>query len=181
MDNERLWEGLAKGIIKVVSTDHCPFFFNGKKAINYEGQQIAIPGKELGKEQFSLIPNGLPGLGDRMPVLWTKGVKTGRISMNQFVALTCTNPAKIFGLYPQKGAIIPGSDADLAIWDPDIKIDYGVKTAQHRTDYNLYEGWQLEGFPQKVFLRGELIVDGPHWYGKPGKGRYLKRSSPTFM
>lgn len=181
MDNERLWEGLAKGIVQVVSTDHCPFFYNGDQPINYEGKPLKIPGKELGKDNFTLIPNGLPGLGDRMPVLWTQGVKTGRISANRFVALNCTNPAKIFGLYPQKGAIIPGADADLAIWDPGIKVNYGVGVAQHRTDYNLYEGWQLEGFPEKVFLRGEMIVDKRQWYGRPGNGRYIKRSSPTFI
>ena len=180
-DNSRLWEGIANGTIQVMSTDHCPFFFDGSKPIIYEGKPVAIPGKELGKGNFTRIPNGLPGVGDRMPIMWSYGVNTGKISLNQFVALHCTNPAKIFGLYPQKGALLPGADADIVIWDPAKEVDYGVKVAQHRTDYNLFEGWKLKGFPEKVFLRGELIVDGQRWAGKPGNGRYLKRGSPVFF
>ena len=175
-DNEGLWEALADGIIDVVSTDHCPFLFDGTKPILYEGKPYQQPGKELGKDDFSKIPCGLPGVGDRMPVLWTKGVNEGRISPTRFVQLTCTNPAKIFGIYPQKGALLPGSDADLAIWDPNKIVSYGVKIAKHRTDYNLYEGTELKGFPEKVFLRGSLIVDGDNWLGKRGGGHFLKRS-----
>ena len=175
VDNNRLWEGLSQGIIQVSSTDHCPFFYDGTTPIDYEGKPIAIPGKELGKGDFTKIPNGLPGVGDRMPVLWTEGVGSGRITPNQFVALHCTNPARIFGLYPQKGTLAPGSDADIAIWDPNLEIDYGVNIAQHRTDYNLYEGWQLKGFPIMVFLRGQKIVDGKQWLGKAGMGQYLHR------
>ncbi|MEJ2447808.1 MAG: amidohydrolase family protein, partial [Anaerolineales bacterium] len=89
-------------------------------------------------------------------------------------ALTA-NPARIFGLYPQKGALIPGADADIAIWDPDKELDYGVAIAKHRTDYNLYEGWKLQGFPEKVFLRGQCIVDGEQWLGKRGQGQFLAR------
>ncbi len=174
-DNTRLWEGLEDGIIQVVSTDHCPFFYDGTTPIEYEGERIAIPGKELGKGNFSKIPNGLPGVGDRMPILWTHGVGSGRLTPNQFVAMMCTNPAKIFGLYPRKGTLLPGSDADIAIWDPDQELTYGIDVVKHRTDYNLYEGWRLEGFPVTVFLRGQKIVDGEHWYGKPGMGHYLYR------
>ena len=174
-DNEGIWEGLEKGIIKVVSTDHCPFFYDGTQAINYEGNPIAIPGKELGKDDFTKIPNGLPGVGDRMPVLWTEGVGSGRLTPNQFVALHATNPARIFGLYPRKGTLAPGVDADIAIWDPNKELTYGVEVAQHRTDYNLYEGWQLKGFPVMVFLRGQKIVDHGNWYGKPGMGKFLHR------
>ncbi len=172
-DNLRLWEGLEDEIIQTMGTDHCPFFYDGATPIEYEGEQVAIPGKELGKDDFTKIPNGLPGVGDRMPILWTQGVGSGRLTPNQFVALHCTNPAKIFGLYPQKGTLIPGADADIAIWDPDKELRYGVNVAQHRTDYNLYEGWQLKGFPVMVFLRGQKIVDGEAWHGKPGMGRYL--------
>jgi dihydropyrimidinase len=110
-----------------------------------------------------------------MPILWTYGVRAGRISANQFVALTSTNPAKIFGLYPRKGALLPGSDADLVIWDAERRLKYGVAYAHHRTDYNLFEGWELVGFPEKVFLRGQLIVDGELWLGKPGMGQFLLR------
>jgi dihydropyrimidinase len=174
-DNERLWEGLEQGIIQTVSTDHCPFFYDGATPIEYEGEMIAIPGKELGKDDFTKIPNGLPGVGDRMPILWTEGVGTGRLTPNQFVALHATNPAKIFGLYPQKGALLPGADADIAIWDPQKELRYGAAVAQHRTDYNLYEGWGLKSFPVTVFLRGQKIVADGDWYGKPGMGKFLHR------
>ena len=174
-DNERLWEGLSQGILQTVGTDHCPFFFDGTRSILYEGREIAIPGKELGKDDFTKIPNGLPGIEDRLPVLWTTGVRTGKITPNQFVAYNSTNPAKIFGLYPRKGALLVGSDADMVIWDPDKKVIYGVAHAHQRTDYNLYEGWELTGMPEKVFLRGKLIVDGDGWMGKAGDGLFLKR------
>ena len=172
-DNARLWEGLADGTLQTIGTDHCPFFFDGTKAILYEGQSIAIPGKELGREDFTKIPNGLPGIGDRQAVIWTTGVGSGKLTTNQFVALTSTNPAKIFGLYPRKGALLPGSDADLVIWDPHKQVKYGVAHSAQRTDYNLYEGWELTGYPEKVFLRGELIVDGEMWLGKAGNGQFL--------
>jgi dihydropyrimidinase len=175
-DNARLWEGLEKRIIKVVATDHCPFFYDGSHPIMYEGKPVAIPGKELGKDDFTKIPNGLPGVGDRLAIMWTYAVNTGRITKNDFVALNCTNPAKIFGLYPRKGTILPGSDADIVIWDPEKTVTYGVDLAQHRTDYNLYEGWRLKGFPEKVFSRGNLIVDGKTWYGKKGNGKFIHRN-----
>ncbi|MBN1667958.1 MAG: dihydropyrimidinase [Anaerolineales bacterium] len=174
-DNARLWQGLAEEVIQVLGTDHCPFFYDGQSPIEYEGQLVAIPGKELGQDDFTKIPNGLPGVGDRMPVLWTEGVVKGRITENQFVALMSTNPARIFGLYPQKGALLPGSDADLVIWDPERVVDYGLAYSHQRTDYNLYEGRRLTGYPEKVFLRGHLIVDGERWFGKAGMGRFLKR------
>jgi dihydropyrimidinase len=174
-DNDRLWDGLTQGILQTIGTDHCPFFYDGTRPIVYEGNEIAIPGKELGRGDFTKIPNGLPGIEDRMPVLWTTGVLSGKITANQFVAYNCTNPAKIFGLYPRKGALLPGSDADLAIWDPEKVVTYGVTKAHQRTDYNLYEGWELTGMPEKVFLRGKLIVDGDQWLGQRGDGQFLKR------
>jgi dihydropyrimidinase len=174
-DHAALWEGVQDGSIQTFGTDHCPFFFDGTRPIEYEGEQIAIPGKELGAHDFTKIPNGLPGVGDRLPVLWTHGVGQGRITPNEFVALLSTNPAKIFGLYPRKGALAPGSDADIIIWDPQRTLTYGVKYAHHRTDYNLYEGWELTGYPEKVFLRGQLIVDGDQWLGKQGMGQFQKR------
>jgi dihydropyrimidinase len=180
-DNNRLWQGLAEGILQTIGTDHCPFYFDGTKPIEYEGQKIAIPGKELGKDDFTKIPNGLPGVGDRLPILWTYGVRAGKITPNQFVALTSTNPAKIFGLYPQKGALLPGSDADIVIWDPEKRLTYGTAWSHQRTDYNLYEGWELVGFPEKVFLRGRLLVDQGQWYGRPGMGEYLYRKSSAVV
>jgi len=180
-DNFGLWQGLTDGSINVVGTDHCPFYFNGAVPIQYEGELVAIPGKELGEYDFTKIPNGLPGVGDRMPVMWTQGVVTGRITPQQFVALMSTNPAKIFGLYPRKGALLPGSDADIVIWDPEKKIHYGIKYAHHRTDYNLYEGWELHGYPEKVLLRGNLIVDGEKWMGKAGMGKYIYRDPSALV
>lgn len=180
-DNARLWEGLADGMIQTIGTDHCAFFYDGTKPIDYEGEQIAIRGKELGVGDFTKIPNGLPGVGDRLPIIWTYGVRAGKMSPNQFVALNATNPAKIFGLYPRKGVLLPGSDADIVIWDPEKKVEYGVAVAQHRTDYNLYENWELVGFPEKVYLRGELIVDRQVWKGKRGGGQFLKRSEGQIL
>jgi len=175
-DNNRLWEGLRTGLIQSVGTDHCPFFFDGSKSINYEGVEISIPGKELGVDDFTKIPNGLPGIEDRLPILWTYGVRAGKITPNQFVALNCTNPAKIFGMYPQKGALLPGSDADVVIWDPEKRVKYGVSSTHMRTDYNLYEGWELIGMPIQVFLRGKLIVSNDQWFGQSGGGKFIQRS-----
>ncbi|HEY57204.1 MAG TPA: dihydropyrimidinase [Anaerolineae bacterium] len=174
-DNAALWEGLSQGLLDTVGTDHCPFFYDGTRPIVYEGEEIAIPGKELGRDDFTKIPNGLPGVGDRLPVLWTKGVVEGRLTPEQFVALTSTNAARIFGLYPRKGTLAPGADADIVVWDPDLKVTYGVAVAQHRTDYNLYEGWELTGFPVQVYLRGQLIVREGEWLGQRGQGRLLRR------
>jgi dihydropyrimidinase len=174
-DNLGLWQALGDGTIQVIGTDHCPFFYDGTQPILYEGQPIAIPGKELGRDDFTKIPNGLPGVGDRLPILWTYAVRSGKITPNQFVALTSTNPAKIFGLYPRKGHLAAGADADLVIWEPGKRLTYGLDHAHHRTDYNLYEGWELVGFPQKVYSRGKLIVDGEQWLGRSGSGKYLYR------
>jgi len=174
-DNDRLWEGVADGTIRTIGTDHCPFFYNGAKPIIYEGEPVAIPGKELGQDDFTRIPNGLPGVEDRLPVLWTTGVGSGKLTANQFVALTSTNPAKIFGLYPRKGALIPGADADIVIWDPGKKVKYGVAFSHQRTDYNLYEDLELTGMPEKVFLRGQCIVDGGIWKGRKAGGQFLNR------
>ena len=146
-----------------------------KRRPELEGKPVVIPGKELGRDDFTKIPNGLPGVEDRLPVLWTTGVVSGKLTVNQFVALTSTNPAKIFGLYPRKGALLPGSDADLVIWDPQKKVKYGVAHSHQRTDYNLYEGWELTGMPEKVFLRGRLIVDRERWLGRAGMGKFLSR------
>lgn len=176
-DQDRLWQGLSDGTIQTIGTDHCPFFYNGKKEILYEGEPVRIAGKELGAADFTKIPNGLPGVQDRLPVLWTQGVHNGRITANQFVALTSTNAAKIFGLYPRKGSLLPGADADLQIWDPKREVTYGLAYAHHRTDYNLYEGWKLVGYPESVYLRGTKIVDHDTWLGQPGMGKFLKRAA----
>jgi dihydropyrimidinase len=174
-DQARLWAGLSDGTLQTIGTDHCPFFFDGTRPIEYEGRQVRIPGKELGADDFTRIPNGLPGVQDRLPVLWTRAVGSGKLTPSQFVALTSTNPARIFGLYPRKGALVPGSDADLVIWDPAARVKYGTALSRQRTDYNLYEGWEFTGYPEKVFLRGRLIVDGQEWLGRSGGGAFLER------
>lgn len=174
-DQAGLWKGLGQDTVQVIGTDHCPFLYDGTTSLDYEDQRWTLAGKELGESDFTRIPNGVPGVGDRMPVLWSYGVGQGRITPEQFVALMSTNPARIFGLYPRKGALQVGSDADLVIWDPHKRLVYGHEIARHRTDYNLYEGWELVGRPEKVFLRGQLIVDGDRWLGRPGGGQYLRR------
>jgi len=180
-DNAGIWKAVIDGTMQVISTDHCPFFYDGTKPIEYEGQKIAIPGKELGEGDFTKIPNGLPAVGDRLLILWSFGVGSGKITANQFVEMTSTNPAKIFGLYPKKGTLLPGSDADITIWDPNKEIDYGVAYSKHRTDYNLFEGWKLKGIIEKVFLRGKLIVNGQEWLGNKGMGKYLHRGDITIL
>ena len=180
-DNAGIWQAVMDGTMQVISTDHCPFFYDGTKSIEYEGKNIAIPGKELGEEDFTKIPNGLPAVGDRLMILWSYGVGSGKITANQFVEMTSTNPAKIFGLYPKKGTLLPGSDADITIWNPNKEIDYGVAYSKHRTDYNLFEGWKLKGIIEKVFLRGKLIVNGQEWLGNKGMGKYLHRGDITIL
>lgn len=176
-DQAALWEAVRNGSLQHISTDHCPFLFDGTRPIMYEGRPFQIPGKELGAGDFSKIPNGLPVIEDRMPILWSYGVGQGRISLNQLVALGCTNPAKIFGLYPQKGTLAVGSDADVVIWDPHKQKTWGVDASHQRTDYNLFEGWEITGLPVKVFRRGELLVDGDRWLGQAGTGKWTPRAT----
>ncbi len=181
IDNAGIQELLGKDVLQVVATDHCPFFYDGTHPIMYEGNEVIIPGKELGKDDFTKIPNGLPGVGDRLLVLWNYGVRKKIITPQQFVALTCTNPAKIFGVYPQKGTLMPGADADIVIWSQDAPIAYGVQYAQHRTDYNLYEGWRMEDTIQSVYLRGKLIVQDGKWLGSRGQGKFLSCGDPAII
>jgi dihydropyrimidinase len=174
-DNDYLWQALADGHLQVVGTDHCPFLYDGHQPLAYEGELYQKPGKELGQGDFSRIPNGMHGIEDRLLLLWTYGVGQGRFSANRFVELTATNPAKIFGLYPRKGTIAAGSDADLVIWNPQATKKVSWRTHHMRLDHNVYEGLELVGLPEKVFVRGHLLVDGEAWYGEPGGGEYLYR------
>jgi dihydropyrimidinase len=176
-DNEYLWQALADGHLQAVSTDHCPFLYDGTSGMEFEGQPYRMPGKELGEGNFSKIPNGMHGLEERMLMLWTEGVGRGRISPNRFVELTSTNPAKIFGLYPRKGTIAAGSDADLVIWDAQAQKTLGWQGNHGRVDHNVYEGWQLTGLPQIVLVRGKLLVDGETWNGEAGGGSFLSRQA----
>ena len=168
-DAEILWQSLANHTLQVVSTDHCPFWLEG-------GVNGRIPGKELGKESFAKIPNGMPGIEDRMPVMWHHGVNGGRFNANRFVEITSTNPAKIFGLYPRKGTIAVGSDADIVFWDPQQARTISAKTHHMNTDYNVYEGMKVKGWPVRTLLRGKSIVIGDEWHGEQGSGQFLRRS-----
>jgi len=157
---EPLWRGLATGDLQVVATDHCPF--------NYVGQ------KDMGKDDFRKIPNGMPALETRMHLIH-EGVNQGRLSLTRFVDAMCTQPAKLFGLYPQKGALVPGADADIVIWDPKREVDLSAAALHMRVDYSPYEGKKVMGGPTKVYRRGQLIVDGDRFLGAAGEGRYLRR------
>ncbi len=164
-DREALWRALRSGDLQTVGTDHCPFFYQGQKT--------------LGKEDFSRIPNGAPGVENRMSLIYTGGVAEGRFSLNKFVEITSTAAAKIFGLFPKKGAIAVGSDADLVIFNPDRKETISVNnpvTHHMNVDYNPYEGLQVQGMAETVISRGKVIVREGKYVGRKGEGNYLKRN-----
>ncbi len=160
---EDIWRGLRTNDLQVVSTDHCPFCMKGQK--------------ELGRDNFTKIPNGMPGVETRLYLLWDGGVRTGRISPNRFVDIVSTAPAKIFGLYPHKGTIAPGADADLLVWDPDKEHVLSQKTLHMRVDYSPFEGRTVRGAATHVFSRGDLVVENGTFHGKPGRGRFIKRGT----
>jgi dihydropyrimidinase len=167
---QALWRGLRFDDLQIVATDHCPFCFNEKA-------HGILKSKQAGKDDFSKIPNGAPGVELRLPLLFDGGVNEGRININRFVQLTATAPAKMFGLFPQKGTIAVGSDADIVIFDPKQRHTLSADTHHSNVDYSLFEGREVQGKVRKVFLRGELIVDGDEWLGRAGMGRYCKRSA----
>jgi dihydropyrimidinase len=161
---EYLWRGLKLGYLQAVSTDHCPFPFNDKE------------GKLLGKDDFSKIPNGAPGIENRMSMVFDGGVVQGRFDVNRWVELTSTSPAKIFGLYPRKGTIAPGTDADIVVFDPEAEQTVSAKTHHMNVDYSCYEGRKIKGVSEIVLSRGEVIIEKNAFQGRPGRGRYVKRS-----
>ena len=167
---QALWRGLKFDDLQIVSTDHCPFCFN-EKAYGI------LKSKQFGKDDFSKIPNGAPGVEFRLPLLYDGGVNEGRINLNRFVQLMATAPAKMFGMFPRKGTIAVGSDADIVIFDPQQKHTLSANNHHSNVDYSLFEGREVTGKVQKVFLRGELIVDGDNWLGRAGMGQYLRRSA----
>lgn len=160
-DQEALWEGLADGTLSVVSTDHCPFNF-GKE-------------KQRGREDFTKIPNGVPAIEDRLVMLHQAGVNGGRITPMRFVELTADAPARLFGLYPRKGVLAVGSDADIVLWDAHARRTRSAGTHHMRVDYNLFEGMTVEGAPVGTWVRGTQIVDGERFTGRAGSGRFLHR------
>jgi dihydropyrimidinase len=160
---EDLWRGLRTHDLQVVSTDHCPFCMKGQK--------------ELGKDSFAKIPNGMPGIETRLYLLWDGGVRKGRISMNRFVEITSTAPAKIFGLYPRKGTLAIGADADILVWDGEKKHTLSQKTLHMKVDYSPFEGQEVTGMATHVFSRGKLVVENGKYVGKQGDGRFVKRAT----
>jgi dihydropyrimidinase len=159
----KLWEGLKHDHLQVVSTDHCPFCFKDQKI--------------LGKDDFTKIPNGGPGIENRLQLIYHHGVNEGKLSLNRFVELTSTTPARIFGMYPRKGEIAVGSDADLVIWDPEAAYTISAKSHHMKVDYSMFEGFQVRGNARMVISRGEVIVDGDKFLGTPGRGQFLKRAA----
>ncbi len=159
---EHLWKALKSDVLSAVSTDHCPF--------NWPEQ------KGLGRDDFSKIPNGGPGIENRLHMLHHFGVREGRITLNRFVELTSTNVAKLFGLYPRKGTIAPGADADIVVWDPEKPYTVSVDTNHSNVNYNLFEGTDVVGAPEVVLVRGQVIVEGDELVAQPGAGQFVKRA-----
>ncbi len=159
----KLWEGLRQDHLQVVSTDHCPFCFEEQKV--------------LGKDDFTKIPNGGPGIENRLQLIHHYGVNEGKISLNRFVELVSTTPARLFGMYPRKGEIAPGSDADIVIWDPEADHLISAHTHHMRVDYSMFEGFRVKGNARTVMSRGEVIVDNGKFLGKAGRGEYLRRAA----
>jgi dihydropyrimidinase len=157
---DSLWAGLASGSLSVVATDHCAF---------------TTAQKRTGIGDFTRIPNGTGGLEDRMPMLWTQGVRTGRITPNEFVAVTSTNVAKIFGMYPRKGAVAVGADADLVVWDPEKSKTITAATQQSAIDYNVFEGHTVTGLPRFTLTRGRVAVHDGEMRGEEGHGQFIAR------
>ncbi|MGD0037375.1 MAG: dihydropyrimidinase [Bacteroidota bacterium] len=160
-NQEKLWEGLENNSLQVVSTDHCPFNFRGDK--------------ELGRKDFTKIPNGAPGIENRLQLLYYFGVESGKISINQWVEIVSTTPAKLFGLYPKKGIIAIGSDADIVIWNPKTEHTISASTHHMNVDYSLYEGWLIRGLAELVISRGDIIIENGKWEGNSKRGKFCVR------
>ena len=163
-DQATLWAGINQGLVNVVATDHCPFKWEQKL---------------MGRDDFSKIPNGHPAIENRMELLFSEGVNKGRISLNKFVEVACTNPAKIFGMYPRKGTLAPGVDADIVLIDPKKKHTLSAKTHHMNVDYSAYEGWELTGKVEKVILRGQLAIDGGKCLLPKGYGQFIRRGKTS--
>ncbi|MFZ0739436.1 MAG: dihydropyrimidinase [Candidatus Acidiferrales bacterium] len=160
-NQDKLWKGLAQDTLQVVSTDHCPFCFKEQK--------------ELGKDDFTKIPNGGPGIENRISLVYSGGVNGGRFSLNRFVQLVATAPAKLFGLYPRKGTIAVGSDADIIVLDPNEEQVISAKTHHMRVDYSMFEGIRVKGIPKVVLSRGNVVVENGEFKGRAGAGQFLRR------
>jgi dihydropyrimidinase len=162
-NQEILWHAVRSDILSAISTDHCAFRWDGQKT--------------LGRDDFSKIPNGGPGLENRLHMIHEFGVRTGRFSLNRMVELLSTNPAKLFGLYPRKGTIAPGSDADIVVFDPEKRHLISAATQHSKVDYNLYEGTEVTGSPEIVLLRGNVLVENDQLVAEPGVGQFVERAA----
>ncbi|MCS3795698.1 dihydropyrimidinase [Niastella sp. OAS944] len=160
-DQETLWAGINQGLVQVVATDHCPFKWEQKL---------------MGKDDFSKIPNGHPAIENRMELLFSEGVHKGKISLNKYVEVACTNPAKIFGMFPRKGTLAPGSDADIVIFDPNEEHELSAATHHMNVDYSAYEGWPITGKVKTVVLRGKVAIDNEQCFIEKGYGKFIKRN-----
>jgi dihydropyrimidinase len=165
-NKEILWNGLRDGLVQTVATDHAPFDFRKQKT--------------MGKNDFTKIPNGIPSLEERINLLYTYGVKTGKIDLHTFVNVASTQVAKTFDLFPRKGTIQPGADADLVVFDPNYRGKISVKTQHMNLDYSAFEGWKLEGRPSHVTVRGQVAVRDGKFVGKHGHGKFLQRQPSHF-
>src|SRR4029078_2322146 len=161
VNQDSLWAGLASGSLQFVATDHCAFTSEQKR---------------MGVGDFTKIPNGTGGLEDRMPALWSKGVTTGRLTMNEFVAVTSTNIAKILNIYPRKGAIVAGADADIVVWDPKKKKTITAKAQASAIDYNVFEGFEVEGLPRYTLSRGDIVFADGKITAEDGRGKFIERA-----
>ncbi len=170
---EALWRGLATNDLQIVATDHCPFCFD-----EFDG---LFAQKRLGEGDFSKIPNGLPAVEDRMALIYHGAVAEERLNLNRWVEVCSTSPAKMFGLYPRKGTIAVGSDADIVIFDPRARRVISADTHHMRVDYSIYEGMEVEGKAEMVLSRGQVIIEGDAYHGKPGDGRYLRRDTSQYL
>jgi len=169
---ERLWQGLRTNDLQVVSTDHCPFCMGDHHTFGTQ--------KQLGRDDFSKIPNGMPGVENRMELLYSGGVEDGRISLNRFVEITATTPAKMFGMYPKKGTIAVGSDADIVILDPAGQHVISVDTHHMDVDYSAYEGWEMTGKVETVLSKGKVVIADDQYVGSPGDGEYISRGTSQY-
>jgi dihydropyrimidinase len=161
-NHDVLWGAVRTDALSAISTDHCAFLWDGQKT--------------LGRDDFSKIPNGGPGLEDRLRMIHHFGVREGRISLNRMVELLATNPAKLFGLYPRKGTLAVGSDADIVVFDPEKRVTISAATHHSKADYSLYEGTEVQGAPEVVLLRGHVLVENGTLVARPGIGRFVKRA-----
>jgi dihydropyrimidinase len=166
---EELWEGLARGWVQTVATDHCPFWTDDRRR--------GTAGRAGGFADFTEVPGGLPGIETRMTLVW-QGVRAGRISVADWVRLCAEAPARTFGLFPRKGCLRPGTDADVVVWDPERSQSLDARALHMRVDHSPYEGRVVRGWPSLVLSRGRVVARDGRFCGEQGSGRYLERGAP---